>query len=557
MSNMAGLMLQRPALICFALALTYLPSCNISLVGKAPVFESFNIPIVAGWFGPRDDALPCFGNYVGSPSLKWKHGGKTAMENQHPFRISKFYIYPLIILILGLGLCQNASAQRGMPGSFAELAEQQSHVAVNISTTRTVKGVERLSPFLGREFKDFFGDEFFKRFFGEIPEEQLKQQSLGSGVVVSEDGYILTNNHVVAEADEILITLSNKKKSEAKQAKLIGRDPKTDLALVKIEVDGIIPAARLGDSDKLRVGDWVVAIGNPFGLGSTVTAGIVSAKGRTLGAGPYDNFIQTDASINPGNSGGPLFNLDGEVVGINTAIFTRTGGSIGIGFAIPINMAKSVMRQLKEKGKVVRGWLGVTIQVVTPKLKEKFGLESEQGALVAEVAKDSPADKGGLKRGDVIISFAGKKVKEMNALPPLVADTPVGKEVEVIVIRKGKEKRLTIAVGELHEEKRTTGAGEEIERVFGLTVQELTPELAESLSLKGEKGVVVTNVKRGSPAHEAGLQRGNLIQEIESQRVEGMDDYNRIMRESSSTKQILMVIKQRGHTRYVILKKEH
>jgi serine protease Do len=375
---------------------------------------------------------------------------------------------------------------------------------------------------------------------------------------VSEDGYILTNNHVVAEADEILVTLSNKKKSEAKQAKLIGRDPKTDLALVKIEVDGIIPAARLGDSDKLRVGDWVVAIGNPFGLGSTVTAGIVSAKGRTLGAGPYDNFIQTDASINPGNSGGPLFNLDGEVVGINTAIFTRTGGSIGIGFAIPINMAKSVMRQLKEKGKVVRGWVGVTIQVVTPKLKEKFGLESEQGALVAEIAKDSPADKGGLKRGDVIISFAGKKVKEMNALPPLVADTPVGKEVEVIVIRKGREKRLTVTVGELEEETRmATTTTPEIEDSFGLSVQELTPELAESLSLKGEKGVVVTNVKRGSPAHEAGLQRGNLIQEIESQRVESMDDYNRMMRESSSNKQILMVIKHRGHTRYVILKKEH
>jgi len=327
---------------------------------------------------------------------------------------------------------------------------------------------------------------------------------------------------------------------------------------VKIEVDGILPAARLGDSDRLRVGDWVVAIGNPFGLGSTVTAGIVSAKGRTLGAGPYDDFIQTDASINPGNSGGPLFNLDGEVVGINTAIFTRSGGSIGIGFAIPINMAKSVMRQLKEKGKVVRGWVGVTIQVVTPRLKEKFGLASEQGALVAEVAKDSPADKGGLKRGDVIISFAGKKVKEMNALPPLVADTPVGKEVEVIVIRKGKEKRVTVTVGELEEETRmATTTTPEIEESFGLSVQELTPELAESLSLKGEKGVVVANVKRGSPAHEAGLQRGNLIQEIESQRVEGMDDYNRIMRESSSTKQILMVIKQRGHTRYVILKKEH
>ena len=478
------------------------------------------------------------------------------MENQHRFRILKCSIYTLIIIIIGLGLDRDASAQRDVPRSFAQLAEEQSHVAVNISTTRTVKGVGRLSPFLGRGFRDFFGDEFFKRFFGEIPEGQLKQQSLGSGVVVSEDGYILTNNHVVAEADEILVTLSRKEKSEAKQAKLIGRDPKTDLALVKIEVDERLRAARLGDSDRLRVGDWVVAIGNPFGLGNTVTAGIVSAKGRTLGAGPYDDFIQTDASINPGNSGGPLFNLDGEVVGINTAIFTRTGGSIGIGFAIPINMAKSVMRQLKERGKVVRGWLGVTIQVVTPKLKEKFGLESEQGALVAEVVKDSPADKGGLKRGDVIISFGGNKIEAMDALPPIVADTPVGKKVEVVVIRKGKEKRLTVTVGELREEKMTAEAGEEIERAFGLTVQELTPELAESLSLKGEEGVVVTSVKRGSPAHEAGLQRGNLIQEIENQRVVSVDDFNRIMRESGSTKQILMVIEQRGHTRYMILRKK-
>lgn len=478
------------------------------------------------------------------------------MKNQRINLNKKILMGLAIALVLAFGLGQDASAKRGVPDSFAELADQQSHVAVNVSTTKTIKGMRKFSPFGGREFRDFFGDEFFKRFFGEMPEEELKQKSLGSGVVVSEDGFILTNNHVVADADEILVTLSTKEKYEPKKAKLIGRDPKTDIALIKIEVDKSLSAARLGDSDKLRVGDWVVAIGNPFGLGHTVTAGIVSAKGRVIGAGPYDDFIQTDASINPGNSGGPLFNLDGEVIGINTAIFTHGGGNIGIGFAIPINIAKSVMAQLKEKGKVVRGWLGVTIQTVTPAIQEKFGLKKAEGALIGEVTEGSPADRGGLKRGDIVISFDGKKVKEMNGLPPMVADTAVGKKVEIIVIRKGKEKRLTVTVGELEEETRMAATETpEIEESFGFSVQELTPELAESLSLKGEKGVVVSGIKRGSPAYEAGLQRGDLIQEIEKEPVGNMNDYKRIMRESASKKQILMVVRHRGHTRYIILKK--
>jgi len=304
------------------------------------------------------------------------------------------------------------------------------------------------------------------------------------------------------------------------------------------------------------VGDWVVAIGNPFGLGSTVTAGIVSAKGRVIGAGPYDNFIQTDASINPGNSGGPLFNLNGEVIGVNTAIVSQSGGNVGIGFAIPINMAKSVMPQLKERGKVIRGWLGVSIQVVTQEIKEKFGLKTEEGALIGEVTKGSPADKGGLKRGDVIINFDGKKVKVMDTLPVMVAETPVGKEVEILIIRKGKEKRLTIIIGELEEDTRVAATTPKIEKSFGLSVQELTPEIAESLSLKGEKGVVISGIKKGSPASDAGLQRGDLIQEIEHEPVENLSDYKRIMKESSSKKQILIVIKQRGHSRYVVLKRD-
>jgi serine protease Do len=475
------------------------------------------------------------------------------MKNQRFQRNRKIFLGVVIGLFTALLFSQNAVAKNGVPDSFAELAAKQAHVAVNISTTKIVKSMQRLSPFQSKQFKDFFGDEFFRHFFGQIPEQEMKQRSLGSGVVVSEDGFILTNNHVVADADEILVTLSDKKKYEAQ---IIGRDPKTDLALIKIETEKPIPAAKLGDSDKLMVGDWVVAIGNPFGLGSTVTAGIVSAKGRIIGAGPYDNFIQTDASINPGNSGGPLFNLNGEVIGVNTAIVSQSGGNVGIGFAIPINMAKSVMPQLKEKGKVVRGWLGVTIQVVTQEIKEQFGLKTEEGALIGEVTKDSPADKGGLKRGDVIINFDGRKVKVMNALPAMVAETPVGKEVEILIIRKGKEKRLTITIGELEEDTRVAATIPKIEESFGMSVQELTPEIAESLSLKGEKGVVISGVKKGSPASDAGLQRGDLIQEIEHEPIENLSDYKRIMKESSSKKQILIVIKHRGHSRYVVLKRD-
>ncbi len=477
------------------------------------------------------------------------------MKHERTHTIRKILISVAVIagLVLGMAVARDVSAQASVPDSFAELVAKEGHVAVNISTTKVVRGFGRSFPFPGREFRDFFGDEFFRRFFGEIPERELRQRSLGSGVVVSEDGYILTNNHVVADAEEIVVTFSEKERYDAK---IVGRDLKTDLALIKIQVEQPLRAARLGDSDKLRVGDWVVAIGNPFGLGNTLTAGVVSAKGRVIGAGPYDNFIQTDASINPGNSGGPLFNLNGEVVGINTAIFTQSGGNIGIGFAIPINMARSITSQLKEKGRVVRGWLGVVIQTVTPEIKEKFDLETTEGALIGEVTKDSPAERGGLKRGDVIIRFDGKKVEEMNTLPPMVAETPVGKEVEIVVIRKGEEETLKVKVGELEEEARVAAtAVPEIEETFGLSVQELTPELAESLSLKGEKGVVVSGVRRGSPASEAGLQRGDLIQEIERQPVEGMDDYERIMRESASKEQVLMVVKHEGHTRYVVLKR--
>ncbi len=472
------------------------------------------------------------------------------------FHKKNLYVILALFFFLAISVVADASAKNSTPDSFAELAANQSDVAVNISSTKTVK-MRNFLPFPGRDLREFFGDDFFRHFYGKRPQEEMeqKQRSLGSGVIVSKDGYILTNNHVVANAEEIQVILSSQ---ESYKADIIGKDPKTDLALIKIEVDEQIPFAKLGNSDDLRVGDWVVAIGNPFGLGSTVTAGIVSAKGRVIGAGPYDDFIQTDASINPGNSGGPLFNLEGEVVGINTAIVTQSGGNIGIGFTIPINMARSVMNQLKERGKVIRGWLGVTIQPVTPEIKEKFELPDTNGALVAEVVKDSPADKAGVKRGDVILMFDGKKIEEMNDLPPIVAETPVGKEVEVLVIRDGEKKRLKVKVGELEEETRVAGQSlPELEKDFGLSVQELTPEIAESLSLENEEGVIITGVKRGSPASEAGLQRGDLIQEIERTPVEDMDDYRRIIKEASSKKQIIMLVLHRGHTRFVVLKREN
>jgi len=316
--------------------------------------------------------------------------------------------------------------------TFAKLAEKLKPAVINISTTMVVKQ----SPF----FKDRpspFGEEdpfreFWERFFGgEIPRE-FETKSLGSGVIINKEGYIVTNNHVVENAKEILVTLSNEKEYEAE---VIGRDKKTDLALIKVDAKEDLPVAPLGDSDKLKVGEWVIAIGNPFGLAETVTAGIVSAKGRVIGAGPYDDFIQTDASINPGNSGGPLFNFWGEVVGINTAIIA-TGQ--GIGFAIPINMAKAIVSELKEKGRVTRGWLGVAIQEVTSQLAESFGLEEKKGALVAQVFKNGPAEKAGIEQGDIILEFDEKEIDDSRDLPRIVASTPVGKTVTIKVFRNGK-----------------------------------------------------------------------------------------------------------------------
>jgi serine protease Do len=441
---------------------------------------------------------------------------------------------------------QAAAEASPIPGSFAELAKTASPSVVNISTVKTVRGRGLMPmPFgQGDPFRDFF-----ERFFRDQMPRDFRQQSLGTGFIIDTQGYILTNNHVVEMADEIKVKFSDGKEYEAE---VIGRDPKTDLALIKIQSDEPLEALVLGDSEKLEVGEWVVAIGNPFGLGNTVTAGIVSAKYRQIGAGSYDNFIQTDASINPGNSGGPLLNTSGEVVGINTAIFSQSGGNIGIGFAVPVNMAKDLLPQLK-KGRVVRGWLGVMVQKITPELKEKLNLKDERGALVADVTKEGPAEKAGIERGDVIVSFDGKEIKEMRDLPFAVASTPVDKKVNVEVIRKGKKQRFEVSIGELKDEQEAAVLTEAPPRL-GMTVEELTPELAKNLGLTERSGIVVVQVEDDSPAATAGLRPGDVILEIDQSPVNNVDDFNSKIEKYKKGDTILVLAKRRGATVFLTLK---
>jgi serine protease Do len=436
-----------------------------------------------------------------------------------------------------------ASPSALSPQLFVELTRRVKPGVVNISTKKVVKGGGRVfrqfsPPSRERDlFRDFFGEEFFDRFFGEIPQRDFVQRSLGSGFIIDKDGYIITNNHVIEGASEIRVRLSTEKEYDAE---IVGRDPKTDLALIKIKSRNGLPVVALGDSDKVEIGEWVMAIGNPFGLSHTVTVGIVSAKGRVIGSGPYDDFIQTDASINPGNSGGPLFNIKGEVVGINTAI-VATGQ--GIGFAIPINVAREIIPQLKKQGKVTRGGIGVYVQKMTPELAKSFGLEKGKGALVADVIAGGAAEKGGIRRGDIIVRFDGKEIHEMNELPRLVAATHVGKEVEVEILREGKPMKLKLKVGELKEEA-AARAEQKASVDLGMSVQEITPEMARQLRLKETGGVIVSQVESGSPADEAGLQRGDIIQEINGQSIRRLDDYRTAMGKVKKDEVVRLLVKR-------------
>jgi serine protease Do len=426
-----------------------------------------------------------------------------------------------------------------VPANFSDLAEKVRPGVVNIQVVKKIKNIDfGFRHFSGIPFgeKNPFGD-FFGPFSEENPPRGFEERGVGSGFVMNRDGYILTNNHVVENADQIKVKLANGKEYDGK---IVGRDPKTDLALIKIKASSDLQPLNLGNSDNLKVGSWVVAVGSPFGLEQTVTAGIVSAKGRVIGSGPYDNFIQTDASINPGNSGGPLINMKGEVVGINTAIIAS---GQGIGFAIPINMAKEIAPQLQEKGHVTRGWLGVSIQEVTPALAKSFDLKEKKGALVAQVISGSPAEKAGIEQGDVIVEFDGKEVTDSKDLPRMVASTPIGKAVTIKLLRNGKALDRQVKVGEMEEKVEVAKAPSH--KSLGITVQNLTPEIARGLGLKKDTGVVVTRVEPGSPAADAGIQTGDVVQEVNRKPVKNVEDFVQKVDKAKGQDNVLLLI-QRG-----------
>jgi serine protease Do len=425
---------------------------------------------------------------------------------------------------------------------------------VNISTSRVVKSQGMPgSPFMDDPvFRHFFGDQFNKQF--QVPRER-REASLGSGVIVSADGYIVTNAHVVEKADEIKVLLSDKREFTGK---VVGSDPKTDVAVIKISGRDL-PTLIWGDSDRIEVGEYALAIGNPFGLNSTITLGIISAVGRAnMGIEQYENFIQTDAAINPGNSGGALVNTRGELIGINTAIFSRTGGNMGIGFAIPSNMAKRVLDSLIKTGKVVRGYLGVSIQDVNAKIAKQFGLEQAQGALVGDVVSGSPAEQAGIKSGDVIVRFDGKAIENSSTLRNRAAETPVGKGVEVEVVRDKKPVKLTLKVAEQPKDMTTAGETAKGEgksaTLAGLEVRNLSPDAARQLNLpRGLQGVVVAQVESGSAAEEAGVQAGDVIVELNRKPVRNTEDFRRQSKALGKNDGVLLLIVRQGGRLFIAI----
>jgi serine protease Do len=399
-------------------------------------------------------------------------------------------------------------------------------------------------------FHDFFGDQFFKRFFGpQFRDQKQTVHSLGSGVIVSRDGYILTNNHVVQHSDKLTVEVDKKKYS----AKVIGTDPETDVAVVKIDADNL-PAAALGNSDDAKIGEWVIAVGNPFELLHTVTTGIVSATGRSsVGIEQYEDFIQTDASINPGNSGGALADLDGNVIGINTAISSPSGGNVGIGFAIPINMARKVMEQLIETGKVTRGFLGLVPQDIDDNLAKALNLKSTKGSLVGDVSSDGPADKAGIKRGDIITSFNDKEIEDSQKLREIVAETKPGSTVPVAILRDGKGLVLNVTLAERPNNVAAAGEGkqqEENSEKLGLSVEALTPSLASQLGYEKDHGVVVTAVADGSPASETNIRRGDLIKEVNKSSIHSVSDFTRAIAKVKKGDSIAFLVRRGENTFY-------
>ncbi len=440
------------------------------------------------------------------------------------FALLKVGVLVTTFVALALLVFATAAQARAAPDSFADLAAELLPGVVNISSTQTIE--RRSGPQLPQIPPGSPFEEFFKEFFDQNRPEQRQRRatSLGSGFIIDASGYVVTNNHVIQDAEEITVILQDNTRLKAE---LVGRDPKTDIAVLKVKPTGTLKSVSFGDSDVARVGDWVLAIGNPFGLGGTVTAGIISARGRDINAGPYDDFIQTDASINRGNSGGPMFNLKGEVIGINTAIYSPSGGSVGIGFAIPSAAAKLVIRQIIDLGEVRRGWLGVHIQAVTDEIAEALGLDKPHGALVASVIPGGPAETAKIKPGDVILTFDGKEVAEMRRLPRIVAETGAGKKVDVVLWRDNKKTTVAVTIGELEEgpttaSSRATGKSGKATTVdaLGLSLSAVTKSLRERFELDGDvKGVVVVAVAEGSTAGEKGIRPGDVIVEVSQEAV--------------------------------------
>ncbi len=462
-------------------------------------------------------------------------------------------------LLLAGALCSGNSARAGevktpviqqISKEFTFIAEKANPAVVFIQVEKTAVGGPMVGPF------DQFDEEFFERFFGDRfpqfkqPKEQ-KQRGWGSGFIISQDGYILTNHHVVGDADKITVRLKDEREFEAK---VVGTDPRSDVALIKIEDSNDLPVLPLGDSDALDVGELVMAIGNPFGLSHTMTVGVVSAKGRTtVGIADYEDFIQTDAAINPGNSGGPLINMKGEAIGINTAIFSRSGGYMGIGFAIPINMVKAIKEQLIEQGEVRRGYLGVVIQGLSNELKESFDLKDTEGVLISDVKEGSPAEKAGMKRGDVVISFDGKAVKDPGQLRNMVALTPPETKVHVEILRDGKNEKLTVTLGTLTDELAAPFAQADTVKKLGLAVQNLTDDLADRLGYQGQKGVVISDVEPDGPAQLAGLRPGTLILEVNKKAISNTNEFLAAVKQSEESKSVLFLVQEGQNTRYVAL----
>lgn len=470
-----------------------------------------------------------------------------------------------------------ALAQRGAPDSFAPLAEKTLPSVVNISTSQTIqnkpggRGAVPMPDFPpGSPMEEFFRDFLERQQQGQGQGAPRKAQSLGSGFIIDTTGYIVTNNHVIEGADEITVIFQDADQTELK-AKLIGTDKETDLALLKVETKAKLTALKWGDSDVLKVGDWVVAIGNPFGLGGTVTAGIVSARARDIGAGRFDDFIQTDAAINQGNSGGPLVNLAGDVVGINSAIYSRTGGSVGIGFAIPSSMARTVIDEIRKAGKVRRGWLGVQIQSVTPEIAESMGLAHHKGALVGTVTDGSPAASAGLKPGDVILTFDGKEVANNRTLPRMVAGSPVGTKVNVGISRKGTAMNIAVTLAEFpedqaaageeepEEEKPGPGAAQQQVDALGLSVSTITTDLRKQFEIaEGVKGVVITKVNPNAPPQSRQLRPGDVVLEVSQQPVASPADVqDRVSKaKAAGQKAVLLLVERRGEQTFLALSLE-